>query len=119
MADINEMRETLVSLIMAELSVEFQQYHLTFNLVNTIKVTRLEGKTYIEIPAPVYNMKKYIETGVIERRGHGSYANKLDERGSRWGHHKGYVDRCINNALSKWKNLYGITAEYKDEKVQR
>ena len=113
-----EMRNTLVTLIMNELSFEFEEKHLAKNLVDTIKVTYINGNVYIDIPAQAYNMSKYIKTGIIEYK-NGSYANKLDESGSRWGNHRGYVERCINNAIAKWKSYYSIQTNISEEKVDR
>ena len=125
--DIEELKTGLAFMILNELNFEFAEQHLAYNLINTIKVSFYDTKIKIEIPAPVYNIAEYRRSGTIEYRGHGSYANKLDERGSRWKHHKGYVDRCIKTAIDKWRHLYGISyyggninlKDIKEEEIKR
>ena len=57
-----EMKNTLVTLIMNELSFEFEEKHLARNLIDTITVTYIGNNVYINIPAEAYNMSKYIKT---------------------------------------------------------
>ena len=108
MASIEEMKQTLSRLILMEIKKEFDLKHLSGNLARTIKVAFRNGNVYIEIPAEKYNMALYKRTGTIVYTGKGSYASKIDRYGSKYHHHKGYIDNAVNVAIQKWKNYYGI-----------
>lgn len=66
--------------------------------------TRKSGYDYVvdfDIRAPKYKLRKYLKKGVFEPIA-GSYAALLDEEGSPWGNHQGYVMQAVNNGLSRW-----------------
>ena len=124
----------LSNFIMAELNQEFEKKHLSKNLIKTVKVIEQEGEIRIEIPAQTYNMKKFLQDGVVIHTSHGSYASKLDKEGSSFmaypgqtragsrrispGNHKGFVDKIIASALTKFmaeKNLMIASREEKND----
>ena len=87
--DLNKkMMNELKDIIIRKIKEEFALYHLTGNLVNTIKVEQLNDQIKIEIPAPVYDMLLYKTQKVIIHKKTGSYASLLNEEGSFAGHHK-------------------------------
>lgn len=116
MASLLELKD----LIIAELNMEFEEKHLTGNLVDTIYCEYTEDGIRIVIPAEVYNFYQWFVHGikVPSNRTTGSYASELDKRGSKFpvydkkgrryfvkpGNHKDFVNKCINNALEKWQN---------------
>lgn len=66
--------------------------------------TRKSGYDYVvefDIRAPKYKLKKYLNKGIFEPIA-GSYAALLDEQGSPWGNHQGYVMSAITQGLSRW-----------------
>ena len=115
--------DRLASLIVEKLKEEFSDKHLSGNLIKTIKVENLGDQIIINIPAKTYNMLLYQTQGVVVHTSNGSYASKLDEKGSEFyaypngtrkggkfikpGHHKGYVDKIINKAIEEWSKSIG------------
>ena len=105
--------QELARIIVNNIKKEFELKHLSKNLVNTIKVTEIDGEVKIHIPAQTYDMLLYREKGVIKHTNKGSYANQLNETGSVlylgkytiYPHnHIGFVEKAINDALQTWKN---------------
>jgi len=116
---MNKNSELLARIIVEEIKNEFAIKHLSKNLMDTIKVIGEGNDVRIEIPARTYNMLKFQEEGVIVYTSHGSYASKLDERGSQFnayrggqgrtgqvrvspGNHKGYIDSVISKSLQRF-----------------
>lgn len=110
------------------LKKEFEDKHLSKNLINTVEILfDANGDYIVKIPAQTYNMLLYQKKGVVVHTNHGSYAKKLDEQGSSFivypnddrkgsfrinpGNHKGFVNKVINEAIIEWLSLNGIEAE--------
>lgn len=87
---------------------EFISVHFSKNLMRTIKVSVLpHAAIQIEIPARVYNIKHFKETGVVVyhtggyyKGGQRSYAMRINKTGGFSGKHKGYVERCLKEGIS-------------------
>lgn len=105
--------QKLALYIVEYIKQDFEEHHLSMNLVDTIKITTTSKGFNIEIPAEMYDIMKYLEEKVIVYNGKGSYASKLnDDGGIRWdkkehkfvptGHHIGYIDKAIDEAILKW-----------------
>lgn len=118
--EITEEALTLLKdLIIQEIKKDFEEKHLSKNLVNTITWEKNEEGFNIIIPAEIYNMYKFFKEGVVISKGIGSYASHLDEVGSEFmvypkkgkrflstpHNHIGYVERAINSALQQWLDL--------------
>jgi hypothetical protein len=104
--------------MISKLQDEFQEKHLSGNLIRTVDVIIDEDNIRIEIPAPTYNMLKYQKEGVVVHTNHGSYASKLDIEGSSFmiypndsrkgsfrihpGNHQGFVDKVLKSAIQEW-----------------
>ena len=115
--------ESLARLIVAKLTEEFTNKHLSGNLLKTIKVENFGDEIKILIPAKTYNMLLYQRVGVVVHTSNGSYASKLDEVGSEFyvysgktrkgakkvapHNHIGYIDRIINSAITEWSGMVG------------
>ena len=118
----------LSEIIVKNLLAEFEEKHLSGNLMESIRVESLEDEIKIYIPAETYNMLEYFRTGAVVKTYRGSYASKLDEEGSsfriypggktsnsfkaNYGNHKGYIDRVINQSLREWSGLLGGKAKW-------
>ena len=104
----------LASYIVSELEKEFDRYYLSKNLINTIDVKFQDygKKVIIDIPAQIYDVALYKKSGVILYKG-GSYAQKINETGGYSGKHKGYVEKCISNAIKKFLKEYKINGKIK------
>lgn len=108
MENLEEMKLTLSRYILEEIRKEFDLKHLSGNLARTMKITNRNGNVSIEIPADKYDINIYKKTGTIVYKGHGSYADKLNQYGSMYGNHKGFVDRAVDAAIKRWKIHYGL-----------
>lgn len=103
-------------LIIEEIKADFEEKHLSLNLVNTIYWQKTEEGYNIVIPAEIYNMYKFFKSGVVVPMGKGSYASHLDTIGSEFmvypkkgkrflktpHNHIGYIDRAIQRATETW-----------------
>ena len=116
----NSLEMDLANEIVLALKKEFQEKHLSKNLIETMYVVDLGDYIEIHIPAPTYNMYQYFMNGkVVIPNGKGSYASRLDIEGSAfmayWGkksnpnrkliephNHVGYLSKCINEGISNW-----------------
>ena len=121
----------LANLIIENIKKDFEQKHLSGNLMNTIAIEKTADSVQIVVPAEKYNMSLYMRKGVVVHSGTGSYASRIDEEGSiirfprqgggpgrpkekKIGNHKGYVDASIRNALETWRNMIADKYEIKD-----
>lgn len=102
-----ELEYRLLVCIQKEIRKEFRNVHLSYNLAKTMTITQLSNGHYeLNIPARVYNIKKFRETGVVVyhtggyyKGGQRSYAKRIDETGGFSGKHKGYIGRCIRDGI--------------------
>lgn len=109
-----QMKLDLAELIVQSLQKEFEIVHYTGNLMNTIKIIETENGVAVEIPAERYLFSAYRKKGVIVPYGFGgSYASKIDKTGGFSGKHKGYVEKCINEAITKWMFKHQIKGRVK------
>ena len=109
-----DLNKDLAYKIAEELQNEFAQVHLTGNLMNTIEVKATENGATVEIPAQLYDIDRFLETGeIVHDKGDGSYASQIDTTGGWSGKHTNYVDRCIKRAINRWKAENGL--EVKEE----
>lgn len=112
--------QTLANLIYENIKADFEDKHLSGNLLNTIQVTNSDTGIKIEIPAEIYNMYLFFSKGVVVHTGKGSYASELNDKGSAFTaysqktgkryritphNHIGYIDNAINNAITTWTNM--------------
>lgn len=81
---------------------DFEETHLSGNLMENINVTLTSKGISIEIPAEMYDIKKFLREGVIVYTGEGSYAEQVDEVGGFSRKHKNYVEIAIRKALREW-----------------
>lgn len=98
--DVKNLADEIVRLIKAD----FKTLHLSHNLVDTMTVSEDDEKIVIHIPAQIYDMYKFLKDKVIIYTGWGSYANQLEEEGSKIfkrqiGNHKKYISASIDGAI--------------------
>ena len=81
---------------------DFEETHLSGNLMENIYVTLTDKGIDIEIPAEMYDINKFLKEGVVVYTGEGSYAEQVDEIGGFSKKHKNYVEIAIRKALKEW-----------------
>lgn len=122
--------EQLAFILKRKIEEEFSLKKLSGNLVNTIEIVGSADKIEISIPAPTYNMLLYQTRHVVVPTYHGSYASKIDKKGSEffvypYGTRKGsykvtphnhinFVDRVIKEAINEWMAFY--STKYKEKR---
>lgn len=120
MAFEEEKAKKLADLIKEEIQKEFQNIHLTKNLMDTINIYKSGDKWIVDIPAQKYDFKTYFETGaIVPYKLGGSYAEKVNEKGGFSKTHKNYVERCINKAIQRWKAYYQINVKVSENNVKK
>ncbi len=92
----------LAEKIRNKIRLEFNVVHLSKNLMNTIKVYETSYGYEVEIPAEIYDIKKWFKEGVIVYTGKGSYAQAVNETGGWSESHNGYVECAIASAIQEW-----------------
>ena len=88
---------------------EFENVHLSKNLINTMKIEITDSGVIIDIPAMKYNMKKFRETGIIKYYYRGSYAQQINKTGGLSGKHVDYVEKCIEKGIQDWLAQKGVS----------
>lgn len=121
----------LANLIVENIKKDFEDKHLSGNLINTMYIEKTQDGVSIVVPAEKYNIPMYIRKGVVIHSGTGSYASTLDEEGSiirlpgngrgrpkdkKIGNHVGYVEKAIKDAIETWRNM--IEEKYEIKSVQ-
>lgn len=121
----------LANLIVQYIKEDFQDKHLSKNLINTISIEKTNDGIAVVIPAEKYNMPLFIREGIVIHSGRGSYASSLDEVGSiirlprsgpgrpnekKLGNHIGYVDKAIKKAIETWRSM--IEEKYEIKNIQ-
>lgn len=96
--DLSILTEKIVNKIQAN----FEEIHLSKNLVNTIEVRRTTFGFEIDIPAEIYDIGKWKKEKVIVYTNQGSYAQQVDVDGGFSGQHINYVENAIQEAISEW-----------------
>lgn len=99
----NEAR-TLLVFIKEEIEKNFKYTHLSENLINTMEIKLTETGFELIIPASMYDLDKFINSGVVVYTGEGSYAEAVNISGGFSGKHKGYVEAAIDAAITRWTN---------------
>lgn len=117
------------NLIVEYIKEDFEDKHLSKNLINTIQIEKTNDGIAVIIPAEKYNMPLFIREGVVVPSGSGSYASSLNETGSiirlprsgpgrpnekKIGNHIGYVDKAIKRAIETWRNMMQDKYEIKN-----
>ncbi len=100
--------QNLANKIVEKIKEDFEVYHISKNLINTIKITQTSRGIDIDIPAEIYDLQRWYKDRVIVYNGNGSYAQEVDERGGFSGTHTNYVEDAIKSAIKEWiseKNL--------------
>lgn len=92
----------LTNKINNKLKNNFAKIHLSRNLMDTIEIKRTSYGYEIEIPAEMYDVKRYIDEGVIVYTGEGSYASEVNETGGFSKFHKNYVENAIIEGITEW-----------------
>lgn len=120
------------NLLVEYIKEDFEDKHLSKNLINTIQIEKTNDGMAVIIPAEKYNMPLFLREGVVVSSGTGSYASSLNETGSiirlpgsgpgrprekKIGHHIGYVEKAINKALETWQGM--MQDKYEIKNVQR
>lgn len=106
---------------------EFEEKHLSGNLMNTMFIKDCENGYELHIPAEIYNMYQYFTHNVVIPTGKGSYASQLNEEGSAFmvyekgkkrrlvkpRNHIGYIEKAIDEGVDLWskENLWQIQKE--------
>lgn len=104
-----DLNKDLAYKIAEELQNEFAEIHLSGNLLNSIVVKSTENGAVVEIPAQMYDLDLYFETGqIVHNQGDVSYASLVDTTGGFSRKHTNYVERCIRRAINRWKTENGL-----------
>ena len=104
----------LADYIVEYIKADFQTIYLSGNLRDTITIEKTSNGYKIEIPAEMYDVQRFKNTGAIIYTGQGSYASEVDKTGGFSGKHTNYVDRAISLGLFKWGFKQGINYRLKD-----
>lgn len=94
--------EDLALMIQEHIINGFKEKHLTMNLMNTIKVRKTEKGYEVDIPAELYDLKKWNEDKVVVYTGKGSYAQRVDITGGFSKKHKAYIEYAIEESIQSW-----------------
>lgn len=98
-------KKRLAEIICEELQKEFEWIHFSGNLVATLKIEQTNNGWSVEIPAQMYDFAEFRENKtIVHNKGTGSYASAIDKTGGFSKKHKGYLDRCIKDAITRWMN---------------
>lgn len=104
----------LADLIAANVRANFEEIHLSGNLMDTIEVGKDFGYYMVRIPAVRYDLAKYRAThAIVYTPEKGSYADEVDSRGGFSGRHVDYVDLSIKRALYQWLADCRLNADIK------
>lgn len=109
-ADLQKLAEK----IKAYIKKDFEEVHLSRNLMDTISVYATEKGFNVDIPAEIYDIDKYLNDGVIIYTGEGSYAQEVNQSGGWSKSHIGYVEYSIKRAIFDWvvENEYRVKEYY-------
>lgn len=94
--------QNLANKIVGKIKEDFEVYHISKNLIDTIKITQTSKGIDIDIPAEIYDLKRWFKDRVIVYTGKGSYAQEVDEQGGFSGVHTNYVEDAIKSAIKEW-----------------
>lgn len=94
----------LTNKINSKLKDNFAKIHLSRNLIDTIEIRRTNYGYEIEIPAEIYDIRRYIDEGIVVYTGEGSYANEVNKTGGFSKFHKNYVEKAIFEGIAEWIN---------------
>lgn len=97
-----ELLKKLADKIKTYLKKDFEEIHLSENLMNTIEVSKTESGFLIEIPAQVYDIARFKNEKVIIYTGSDSYANEVDNSGGFSKKHKDYIENAVLKSIEEW-----------------
>lgn len=127
-----QMSNVLAIFIREEIENEFKKAHLSNSLVDTMTLVYSSSRALVQIPAQIYDIDLYVDTGVIVYQGYGrrnnkkgyinfisagSYASQLDSEGSRFyvhgklhtpRNHINYIENCISKAIKRMAKVFVI-----------
>lgn len=117
----------LAMLIEQKIREEFDGKHLSGNILNTLEIIEGEDSFQIVIPARIYNFYEFSKRGVVVPRGSGSYASRLDTKGSEFvlypkeggrifkkpHNHIGYIGKVVDDSLDDW--LVELSSKYEEK----
>ena len=98
----DEKVQELAELIRAYIRANFETVHLSGNLMDTITVEKTADGFTVEIPAEIYDLKRWKKEKAIVYTGEGSYAEKVNQTGGFSGKHANYVEDEIEIAIIDW-----------------
>ena len=93
----------LAEKIKNKIEANFEYIHLSKNLIDTIEVRKTTFGYEVDIPAEIYDLKKWYKEGVIVHTGEGSYAQSVNTEGGFSGTHINYVEEAIKDAITEWQ----------------
>jgi len=100
-----ELTRLFADTLVKQIKNEFNIYHVSGNLADTIVVYETETGYNVEIPADKYDVWRFLYEGVIIPTNKGSYANTVDIYKNlklpkpHENKHKNYISRCIEETL--------------------
>lgn len=89
----------------------FEMVHLSGNLKDTMYIETRGQSIALHIPAERYDIKKYLNEGVVVYTGDGSYACEVNVSGGFSGWHRNYLERSLEGAIFQWIEWVGLKAE--------
>lgn len=101
--------QDLAELIKEHIISGFEDKHLSRNLMNTIQVRKTDNGFEVDIPAEMYDLKKWNKEKVVVYTGQGSYAQRVDVTGGFSRKHKAYVEYAIEESITKWIQKNNLT----------
>lgn len=105
--------EDLATIIYNKILDDFLNKNFSQNLVDTIKTINYKNKTEIIIPAQKYDMWLYHNKKIINYINDESYAEEINQSGSKFvdkngnqiryfGNHINFADDSVVNGISEW-----------------
>ena len=105
------MLNQLAEIIKSKIKDNFEEIHLSGNLMNTIEIKRTVGGFSVEIPAKLYDIAFYKKEKVIKYTGLGSYAQLVNTSGGFSNVHINYVEKAIQESIQEWIKTYNLNVK--------
>lgn len=105
------MKMVLANLIKENIRKNFEYYHLSRNLADTIEIEFDNQNVKIKIPAKVYDIALYKEKGVIVYTGEGSYAREVNENGGPSKRHTNFLIKAVEDSLKVFNASFNLEKE--------
>ena len=100
--------EDLALMIQEHIKEGFREKHLSMNLMNTIQVRKTDNSFEVDIPADLYDLKKWNQDKVVVYTGQGSYAQRVYVTGGFSKKHKAYIEYAIMECVEKWVKKHNL-----------